>query len=63
MENLSLKQFPLLHNFLYCVLKYSRSRILDPMRRVILSIYLIFPPALGPGVYSASNRNEYKRRK
>jgi hypothetical protein len=25
----------------------------------IFLIYLIFPAALGPGVYSASNRNEY----
>jgi hypothetical protein len=24
------------------------------------SIYLILPTALGPGVYSASNRNEYQ---
>jgi hypothetical protein len=27
------------------------------------SIYLILPAALGPGVYSASNRNEYQKRK
>jgi hypothetical protein len=27
------------------------------------SIYLIFPAALGPGVYSASNRNEYQKQK
>jgi hypothetical protein len=26
-------------------------------------IYLIFPAALGPGVYSASNRNEYQKHK
>jgi hypothetical protein len=28
-----------------------------------LSIYLILPAALGPGVYSASNRNEYQKQK
>jgi hypothetical protein len=28
-----------------------------------LSSYLILPVALGPGVYSASNRNEYKKHK
>jgi hypothetical protein len=28
-----------------------------------LSIYLIFPAALGPGGYSASNRNEYQKQK
>jgi hypothetical protein len=28
-----------------------------------LSIYLILPVALGPGVYSASNRNEYQKYK
>jgi hypothetical protein len=27
------------------------------------SIYLILPAALGPGVYSASNRNEYQKHK
>jgi hypothetical protein len=26
-----------------------------------LSLYLIFPAALGPGVYSAYNRNEYQK--
>jgi hypothetical protein len=27
------------------------------------SIYLILPAALGPGVYSDSNRNEYQKQK
>jgi hypothetical protein len=27
------------------------------------SIYLILPTVLGPGVYSASNRNEYQKQK
>jgi hypothetical protein len=27
------------------------------------SIYLILPAALGPGVYSASHRNEYQKQK
>jgi hypothetical protein len=27
------------------------------------SIYLIFPAALGSGIYSASNRNEYQKQK
>jgi hypothetical protein len=26
-------------------------------------MYLIFPTALGPGVYSASNKNEYRKQK
>jgi hypothetical protein len=30
---------------------------------MILSIYLILPAALVPGVYSASNRNEYQKQK
>jgi hypothetical protein len=30
---------------------------------VIFKIYLILPAALGPGVYSASNRNEYQEHK
>jgi hypothetical protein len=29
----------------------------------VFPIYLNFPAALGPGVYSASNRNEYQRQK
>jgi hypothetical protein len=29
----------------------------------MFSIYLILTAALGPGVYSASNRNEYKNKK
>jgi hypothetical protein len=28
-----------------------------------LSVYLILPAALGPGVYSASSRNEYQKHK
>jgi hypothetical protein len=28
-----------------------------------ISSYLILPAALGPGVYSASNRNEYQKHK
>jgi hypothetical protein len=28
-----------------------------------LKIYLILPAALGPGVYSACNRNEYQKHK
>jgi hypothetical protein len=27
------------------------------------SVYLIVPAALGPGIYSASNRNEYRKQK
>jgi hypothetical protein len=30
---------------------------------LIFSIYLILAVALGPGVYSASNRNEYHKQK
>jgi hypothetical protein len=26
-------------------------------------IYVIFPAAIGPGVYSASNRNKYQKHK
>jgi hypothetical protein len=29
----------------------------------ISSIYLILPTALGPGMYSASNKNEYQKQK
>jgi hypothetical protein len=33
----------------------------DYLKVEFLSIYLILPAALGPGVYSASNRNKYQR--
>jgi hypothetical protein len=33
------------------------------MRALFFSIYLILPAALGPGLYSASNRNEYQKKK
>jgi hypothetical protein len=29
----------------------------------IFSIYIIFSAALGPGVYSACNRNDYQKQK
>jgi hypothetical protein len=29
----------------------------------LFPIYLILPAALGPGFYSASNRNEYQKQK
>jgi hypothetical protein len=36
----------------------------DPQQgQWIFSIYQILPAALGPGVYLASNRNEYKKQK
>jgi hypothetical protein len=31
--------------------------------KLIFSIYLMLPAALGPGVHSASNRNEYQKQK
>jgi type II secretory pathway pseudopilin PulG len=30
---------------------------------IIIIIIIILPAALGPGVYSASNRNEYQKQK
>jgi hypothetical protein len=30
---------------------------------ILLKIYLSLPAALGPGVYLASNRNEYQKHK
>jgi hypothetical protein len=37
--------------------------ILDGVIAFFFSIYLILLVALGPGVYTASNRNEYRSRK
>jgi hypothetical protein len=33
----------------------------DEVNDFFFSIFLILPAALGPGVYSASNRNEYQK--
>jgi hypothetical protein len=33
------------------------------MRRTKFSIYLILPAALDPGIFSASNKNEYQKQK
>jgi hypothetical protein len=35
----------------------------ETQQREFFSIYLILPAALGPGVHSASNRNEYHKQK
>jgi hypothetical protein len=40
-----------------------RSRVRDPTRSLNSSLYLILPAALDPGIYSASNRNEYQKQK
>jgi hypothetical protein len=42
---------------------YSRKVAGSITDKVNSSIYLILPAALGPGVYSASNRNEYRTHK
>jgi hypothetical protein len=36
---------------------------LIPDEVIFFLIYLILPAALGPGVYSASDRNEYQKQK
>jgi hypothetical protein len=36
---------------------------LRPDEHWIFSVYLILPAALGPRVYSASNRNEHEKQK
>jgi hypothetical protein len=43
------------------MLQAGRSRVRDPMTLIFFSIYLILPAALGPGVHSAFNRNEYQK--
>jgi hypothetical protein len=45
------------------LLQAGRSLVGEPMRRMNISIYLILLAALSPGVYSASNRNEYQKHK
>jgi hypothetical protein len=43
--------------------KPESSEVRDPMRSINFLIYLILQAALGPRVYSASNRNEYQEHK
>jgi hypothetical protein len=45
------------------MLQAGNLRVRDPMRLMNFLIYLILPAALGPTVYSASNRNEYQKQK
>jgi hypothetical protein len=46
---------------------YATSRKVEGSKRnevdELLSIYLILPAALSPGVYSASKRNEYRKQR
>jgi hypothetical protein len=46
--------------FYICIFYKKASWVWDPMRWVS-SIYLILPATLDPGVYSASNRNQYQK--
>jgi hypothetical protein len=39
------------------------SHFLTSMVKLLTLFYLILPAALGPGVYSAANRNEYQKPK
>jgi hypothetical protein len=51
----------LLHN---CGIALLIEQVRDPDRRMIcFSIYLIIPAELGPGIHSASNRNENQKEK
>jgi hypothetical protein len=48
---------------LFMVQASSRFIIIIIIIIIIISIYLILPAALGPGVHSASNRNEHQKQK
>jgi hypothetical protein len=43
------------------MLQVGRLRVWDPMKLMFFLIYLILQAILGPGVYLASNRNEYQK--
>jgi hypothetical protein len=45
------------------MLQPGRSRVRDSIGERIISIYLILPAAIDPRVHSASNRNEYQKKK
>jgi hypothetical protein len=56
-----------LYQWRHAVAYYATSRKVAVSRpdevNGFLKIYLILPAALGPGVHSASNRNEYRKQK
>jgi hypothetical protein len=53
-----------LHSFETSVLsRATRSNIPEDGMLKCLSIYLILPAPLGPGIYTVINRNEYQRQK
>jgi hypothetical protein len=45
------------------MLQAERSGVRGPVRSEFFSIYVMLPAALGHGVCSASNRNEYQKQK
>jgi hypothetical protein len=45
------------------ILQAGRLRVRDAKRSLNFSIYPVLAAALGPGVYSDSNRNEYQKQK
>jgi hypothetical protein len=45
------------------MLQAGKSTVRALIERIIFSIYLITAALLVPGVYSASNRNEYQKQK
>jgi hypothetical protein len=51
------------HIFLNCTYVCLRSLFETRGGELIFSIYLILPAALGPKVYSVSNRNKYQKQK
>jgi hypothetical protein len=44
-------------------LRYKPQGLRPDYVNAFFLIYLILPAALGPGVHSASNRNEYQKQK
>jgi hypothetical protein len=47
----------------FTMLQAGSLRVRDPMRSMKLINLPILPAALGPGVYSASTKNEYQKQK
>jgi hypothetical protein len=51
------------YGWFFCMLQAGRSKNRFSMGPLNFSIDVILPTALGPGVYSVSNRNEYQEQK
>jgi hypothetical protein len=62
-RNVSSDVFQSVHRLRHCATSWKVAGSRPDEVNYFFSIYLILPAALGPGVYSASDINEYQKQK